>query len=149
MEPGALLSLCLVAGVFVPLVMFLVLAFAGHRIGKPGASVPAILGILISMGLSAFVLLQWLDMNPDARRAAGEQAISYHWVTLGDIDIYAGVKLDSLAVIVYFMVTVVSSCIFIFSRGYMSGHSDEVDGTSKYTASSPSCPCSPSACWDW
>ena len=95
MEPGVLLSLCLVAGVFVPLLMFLVLAFAGHRIGKPGASVPAILGILISLGLSILVLVQWLGMDADARHAAGEQAVSYHWTTLGDIDIYAGVKLDS------------------------------------------------------
>ncbi len=132
MDLGATLSLCLVAGVFVPLLMFVILVFVGHRIGKPGASVPAILGILISLGLSTYVLVAWWGMGVEARLAAAEHAISYHWTTLGDIDIDAGVKLDSLTVCVYFMVTLVSSCIFIFSRGYMSGHSDEVDRVSKY-----------------
>jgi NADH:ubiquinone oxidoreductase subunit 5 (subunit L)/multisubunit Na+/H+ antiporter MnhA subunit len=32
----------------------------------------------------------------------------------------------------YFMVTLVASCIFVFSRGYMAGHSDEVGHVSKY-----------------
>ncbi|MCH8968509.1 MAG: NADH-quinone oxidoreductase subunit L [Planctomycetes bacterium] len=132
MDVGTTLSLCLVAGVFVPLLMFLILAFGGPRLGKPGASVPAILGILSSLGLSSFVLVKWLGMNAAERLAAGEQAISYHWAALGDIDIYAAVKLDSLSIIIFFMVTLVSSCIFIFSRGYMTGRSDEVDGTSKY-----------------
>jgi len=43
-----------------------------------------------------------------------------------------GVKLDSLTVIMFFMVTFVSFWIFVFSVGYMVGHSDEVDGQSKY-----------------
>jgi len=30
------------------------------------------------------------------------------------------------------MVTLVSTCIFLFSVGYMAGHSDEIDGVSKY-----------------
>ena len=132
MELGAQLSWCLVAGVFVPLLMFVLLVFAGHKIGKPGASVPAILGILISLALSSYVLVSWLGMDSHERGIAAAQAISYHWATLGDIDIHAAVKLDSLTVCVFFMVTLVSSCIFIFSRGYMTGHSDEVDGVSKY-----------------
>ncbi len=78
MEVGTTLSWCLVAGVFVPLLMFVILAFGGPRLGKPGASVPAILGILSSFGLSSFVLVKWLGMSAAERLAAGEQAISYH-----------------------------------------------------------------------
>ena len=51
----------------------------------------------------------------------------------GVIEILIGIKLDSLTVAMYFMVTVVSFWIVVFSLGYMSGHSDEVDGQSKYS----------------
>jgi NADH:ubiquinone oxidoreductase subunit 2 (subunit N) len=37
-----------------------------------------------------------------------------------------------LTVMMYFMVTLVSTCIFVFSMGYMAGHSDEVDGQNKF-----------------
>ncbi len=126
------LSLCLCAGVGIPLLMFGLLAFAGPRLGKPGASVPAILGILSSLGVAVYVLVAWLGLQPAERLAAAEEALTVHWVTLGDIAIHFGVQLDSLTVAIYFMVTLVSSCIFVFSRGYMSGHSDEVDHTCKY-----------------
>jgi len=123
----------LLAGVFVPLLMFVFLAFFGSKLGKPGASAPALIGIIISFVLASFVLYQWWYVFEDQDRIlAAANAFSFHWATLGDIPIHFGVKLDSLTVAVYFMVALVSSCIFIFSRGYMSGHSDEVDGTCKY-----------------
>ncbi len=133
---GQQLSAILAGGMLVPLVMFLILALWGYRIGKPHSSLVAILGILISLGCAAYVTYQWWPLSAAERLTVGQQALSFHWATLGGltdgIKINAGVKLDSLTVCVYLMVTIVSSCIFIFSRGYMAGHSDEVDHQSKY-----------------
>ncbi len=123
----------LIAGTFIPLLVFIFLAFFGHRIGKPGASVPALLGIFSSFGLSAYVLYRWWwGFSADERLAASAHALDIHWVDLGTVPINAGVQLDSLTIVMYFMVTLIASCIFVFSRGYMAGHSDEVDHTNKY-----------------
>jgi len=122
-------EICLIAGVVAPLVMFAVLVFFGARIGKPASGWVAVTGVGISLALSIYVLLGW---SADA----GIEPASYPWVELSiagkTVPILFGVNLDSLTVVMYFMVTLVSTCIFVFSVGYMAGHSDEVDGQSKY-----------------
>ncbi|MBK9126424.1 MAG: NADH-quinone oxidoreductase subunit L [Phycisphaerales bacterium] len=124
------LETMLVAGVLVPLAGFVVLVFLGSRLGKPLSGWIAVLAIATSCVLSAVVLTQWLGMDAAARAAA--RSAPLHWATLGSTPIAFGVNLDSLTVIMFFMVTLVSTCIFVFSVGYMAGHSDEVDGLSKY-----------------
>jgi NADH:ubiquinone oxidoreductase subunit 5 (subunit L)/multisubunit Na+/H+ antiporter MnhA subunit len=128
------IALCL--GVAAPLVMFAVLAFLGHRIGKPASGWCAVAAVLVSLGLSTYVTLGWLGMTDAAREAASAGVYAFEWVNLSvhghDVPIEFKVKFDALTVMMYFMVTLVSTCIFIFSVGYMAGHSDEVDGQSKY-----------------
>jgi len=128
------IALCL--GVAAPLVMFAVLAFFGHRIGKPAAGWVAVAGVGISLALSSYVLLGWLGMSPTQRAELTASAMRWPWLALTsggiDVPVNFGVKLDALTVVMYFMVTLVSTCIFVFSIGYMAGHSDEVDGQSKY-----------------
>ena len=51
----------------------------------------------------------------------------------GTVPVTVGIKLDSLTVVTFFMVAFVAFWIFVFSLGYMSGHSDEIDGLSKYS----------------
>ena len=131
---GFEIALCL--GVAAPLVMFVVLAFFGHRIGKPRAGWVAVTGVVISLLLSCYVLFGWLGMSPEQHRQLTAESVRWTWLTLSaggvDVPIHFGVKLDALTVAMYFMVTLVSTCIFVFSVGYMAGHSDEVDGQSKY-----------------
>jgi NADH-quinone oxidoreductase subunit L len=128
------IALCL--GVAAPLVMFAVLAFFGHRIGKPASGWCAVAAVLVSLGLSTYVTLGWLGMTDAAREAASAGVYAFEWVNLSvhghSVPIEFKVKFDALTVMMYFMVTLVSTCIFIFSVGYMAGHSDEVDGQSKY-----------------
>jgi NADH:ubiquinone oxidoreductase subunit 5 (subunit L)/multisubunit Na+/H+ antiporter MnhA subunit len=62
------IALCL--GVAAPLVMFAVLAFLGHRIGKPASGWCAVAAVLVSLGLSTYVKLGWLGMTDAAREAA-------------------------------------------------------------------------------
>ena len=54
------------------------------------------------------------------------------WAMLGNVPLKVGVKLDSLTVIMFFMVTFIATWIHVFSVGYMAGHSDQVDHQSKY-----------------
>jgi NADH-quinone oxidoreductase subunit L len=122
----------LAVGVLIPLISFAVLAFFGHKLGKPWAGYVAVLAIGLSCVLAATVLVGWLGLDGEARGELGKTAYRFDWGRFGDLPITVGVKLDSLTVIMYFMVTFVSFWIFFFSLGYMGGHSDEVDGTSKY-----------------
>ncbi len=124
----------LALGVLIPLISFTLLAFVGHKLGKPRSAYVALLAIGLSCALSTYVLVGWLDKSPDERDALAVQAATnqFHWADFGDIAIKVGVKLDSLTVIMYFMVTFIAFWIHFFSIGYMEGHSDEVDGASKY-----------------
>ncbi len=122
------LETMLVLGVAAPLLCFVVLALFGSRIGKPWAGWVATTGIAASCLLATIVLVKWQGMTPADRPIPAV----FTWATLGSVPITFGVNLDSLTVIMFFMVSFVSTCIFVFSIGYMSGHSDEIDGQSKF-----------------
>lgn len=116
----------LIAGVAVPLVCFVLLALFGSRIGKPLAGWFAAAGIAASTVLASVVLHQWFWLGRH------DEGHTFLWSTIGSVPITVGVNLDALTVIMFFMVSFVSTCIFVFSIGYMAGHSDEIDGQSKY-----------------
>jgi len=120
----------LVTGVLIPLAGFVLLAFAGRRLGKPAAGWAAVMAIAASCGLAAKALWDWTHLDAAGRLAARTGA--WEWARLGDTVLAFGVNLDSLTIIMFFMVTLISTCIFVFSVGYMAGHSDEVDGVSQY-----------------
>jgi NADH-quinone oxidoreductase subunit L len=120
----------LVAGVLIPLASFLILALCGYRLGKPLAGWVAVLAIASSCVLSAAALVKWHGLDEAGRLAARSAPVL--WAYLGSVPLAFGVNLDSLTLIMFFMVTLVSTCIFVFSVGYMAGHSDEIDGLSKF-----------------
>lgn len=124
------LELMLVAGVLIPLASFVLLALSGSSIGKPWAGWLATAAIAASCVLSGIVLVEWRGMDEAARAAA--QSEPFLWAYLGTIPLTVGVRLDSLTVIMFFMVTFISAWIHVFSIGYMSGHSDEIAGQSKF-----------------
>jgi len=122
----------LAIGVLIPLASFVILVFWGHRLGKPVAGYVAVTAIGISCALAGCVLIDWLGRDVQARHVLETSAQRLEWARFGSLPITIGVKLDSLTVIMYFMVAFVSFWIFFFSLGYMGGHSDEIDGASKY-----------------
>ena len=128
------LEIMLIWGVAAPLIGFVLLALFGSRLGKPLSGYLACLSMGVSMVLAGVVLYQWWGLDAAARLAAAQAAYdhSFHWATLGTIPIRIGINLDSLTVIMYLMVALVSFWIFVFSLGYMSGHSDEIDGQCMY-----------------
>ncbi len=119
------LEIMLVAGVGIPLVSFAILAFFGARIGKPLAGWVATAAIAASCVLATIVLMQW-------QGGTRPEPTTFTWSHIGSTPLKVGVNLDSLTVIMYFMVTFVAMWIHVFSIGYMAGHSDEIDGRSKY-----------------
>ncbi len=126
-------EIALVAGILSPLVSFWILVFFGPRLGKPAAGlVGVVLGMGVPLALATYVLFSWWSADAAARAQLTADAFRYHWADLGGVHATIGVKLDSLTVAMYFMVTFVAFWIFVFSVGYMAGHSDEVDHQSKY-----------------
>jgi len=124
------IEVLLTGGLLLPLLAFVILVFAGARLGKPASGWVAAGAIAATTGLSALALAQWQGLDAAGRSAAQTPPIV--WAHLGTIPISFGINLDSLTLIMFFMVSLVSACIFVFSIGYMAGHSDEIDGISKY-----------------
>ncbi len=129
-----LYEILLALGVLSPFVSFWLLVFFGPKLGKPAAGwLGVFLGMFVPLCFASYVLFNWwLVETPETRAALTEHAFRFDWARLGDIPIRVGVKLDSLTVGMYFMVTFIATWIFVFSVGYMSGHSDEVAHQSKY-----------------
>ncbi len=126
-------EIALALGILSPLVSFWILVFFGPRLGKPASGwVGVILGMGVPLALATYVLLGWYGNDVETRAQLTANAFRYHWADLGSVPATIGVKLDSLTVAMYFMVTFVAFWIFVFSVGYMAGHSDEVDHQSKY-----------------
>ncbi len=124
----------LAIGVVIPLISFVILLFFGPRLGKPTAGWVAVSAMGASCVLATMTLVGWHGEDSIARMSltAAASHNQFHWADLGAVAVRIGVKLDSLTVIMFFMVTFISFWIFVFSIGYMAGHSDEVAGKSKY-----------------
>jgi proton-translocating NADH-quinone oxidoreductase chain L len=125
----------LVLGVLIPLASFFVLMLFGPRIGKPLSGWVAVAAMASSCVLATMTLVGWMgevDAGTSAELTRVAQLNQFHWADMGSVAIRIGVKLDSLTVIMFFMVTFIATWIFVFSVGYMAGHSDEVSGKSKY-----------------
>src|SRR3989304_3521587 len=128
-------ELALTLGVLSPLVSFWLLVFWGPRLGKPAAGWTAVvLGMGAPLASATYVMIGWLRALKDGKTAQlAANALRFHWADIGGVPITVGVKLDSLTVAMYFMVTFIAFWIFFFSVGYMAGHSDAVDHRSKYS----------------
>ncbi|MEE9295773.1 MAG: NADH-quinone oxidoreductase subunit L [Phycisphaerae bacterium] len=125
----------LLCGVVVPFVSFVVLLLFGPRLGKPMAGWVAVAGMGASCVLATIVLVGWMgevEAGTAAQISINAAYNQFHWASIGSVPVRIGIKLDSLTVIMFFMVSFVSFWIFVFSVGYMSGHSDEVGGKSKF-----------------
>jgi len=127
-------EILLAIAIVLPFISFWVLVFAGPKLGKPKAGwFAVVLGMGLPCVLATIVLVGWgLFETPESRAELTANAYRFEWATLGSIPLTIGVKLDSLTVAMFFMVTFVAGNIFVFSVGYMAGHSDEVDHQCKY-----------------
>ncbi len=116
--------LCL-AIFLVPLAAGLVLVFFGRRLPRGGDWL-ATAGIAASAAIALTLLVRFVfgQHDPGWHWASAEHGLSWRWLDLGAVQFSVGFWLDNMTVIMLSMVTVVSTCIFFFSQGYMHGDRD-------------------------
>ncbi|MEN6405874.1 MAG: NADH-quinone oxidoreductase subunit L [Thermoguttaceae bacterium] len=117
-----------------PLASFALILLFGPRMGRAGrhAASLATVAILTSLALSVTALTWWLVAHPlvGGHAEHGVPApIVGDWYPLGDfgsLRITVGYYIDSLTLAMFCMVTLVASCIHVYSIGYMHSELSEV-----------------------
>ena len=99
---------------------------AGIPKGQPLAGWFATAAITFSFVMSLVTLFIWLGGSTADRAAWMAEAahgdfLPALWTSIGSVDVYFGVNLDGLTIAMFVMVTLCSTCIHVFSIGYMQG----------------------------
>jgi NADH-quinone oxidoreductase subunit L len=91
--------------------------------GEPAAGWVATAAMACSLGLALLATIVWCWGDAESRAAwsAAAAGDGFRWLALGAATVHVGVKLDSLTVIMFLMVTLCATCIHAFSIGYMRG----------------------------
>ena len=98
-----------------PLVGSIAAGLFGKTIGRRGAHLLTILGVLISFIISAMTL------KAVAVDGASFNGTVYEWMTLGTLKMEVGFLVDGLTAMMMCVVTFVSLMVHIYSFGYMKG----------------------------
>ena len=104
-----------------PLVGAIAAGLFGKVIGRRGAHVITILGVLVSFLISVMVL-------KDVVGGARFNATVYEWMTLGTLKMEVGFMVDGLTAMMMCVVTFVSLMVHIYTIGYM----EEDDGYQRF-----------------
>ncbi len=135
MALDTLLLLLLGLAWLLPLGSFVVILLVGPKLGRGGrhSGLVALGAMAGSLALSAVALVAWLwEHPPGAGREHGGPMIAPlagDWYTLaecGTLRLSIGYYIDALTVTMFFMVTLVATCIHVYSLGYMHEELDEV-----------------------
>ncbi|MGA2035951.1 MAG: proton-conducting transporter membrane subunit [Thermoguttaceae bacterium] len=126
-----------------PLVSFTLIVLLGPRMGRGGrgAGYLATLAIILAFALSLVALVGWISTPSPSPGQAPAAPISGEWYVLaefGTLRLTIGYYIDALTIAMFTMVTLVASCIHVYSFGYMHEELEEVtdpltvlsDGTS-------------------
>ncbi|MEW9572495.1 NADH-quinone oxidoreductase subunit L [Rhodanobacter sp. Si-c] len=97
-----------------PLVGCVLAGFLGKQIGRAGAHSVTILGLLISCGLSFYVLYQMVWGG-----AANYDQNLYTWFEIGKFNASVGFMIDRLTAMMMVVVTFVSLLVHVYTIGYM------------------------------
>lgn len=98
-----------------PLAGSLIAGLFGKAVGRRGAHVVTILGVLISFIVSAMVL------KSVVQDGARFDATIYEWMNLGGLKMEVGFLVDGLTAMMMCVVTFVSLMVHIYTIGYMEG----------------------------
>lgn len=105
-----------VAIVLLPLAAFTILIFFGKRLPRQGDWLMTG-AIAVSLLLSIIMLGQvFRTYDPNFRVAQ-----SFEWISIGSINITPGLAVDNLTAVMLFVVTLISTLVYLFSMGYMKG----------------------------
>lgn len=121
---NALLVTLLLTVVLFPLASAATLIFFGRRLARPDWLATA----SIATGAVISLLLFWTAIvrqgDPGWSWSSAEHGLAARWLGFTGMQLQIGLYLDNLSVIMLAMVTVVATCIFTFSQGYMHGDRD-------------------------
>ena len=128
----------------IPAVSFVVILFFGKRFPRKGSEI-GIAAVGASFVLSCVALVQWIQRVDDARRhgGGGEHALraaglgrdagggrarlagvepvthTLTWWQNGGVEFDVGIQIDGLAVMMLFVVTLISLLVHVYSTEYM------------------------------
>lgn len=108
---------------FAPLVGAMVAGFAGRAIGKKATHQVAILGVLVSLLASLWVM-------HDVSQGNTFNGALYSWAVIGKLKMEVGFLIDQLTAMMMVVVTFVSLMVHVYTIGYM----EEDDGYQRFFA---------------
>ena len=108
---------------FAPLVGAMVAGFAGRAIGKKATHRVAILGVLVSLLASLWVM-------HDVSQGNTFNGALYSWAVIGKLKMEVGFLIDQLTAVMMVVVTFVSLMVHVYTIGYM----EEDDGYQRFFA---------------
>jgi NADH-quinone oxidoreductase subunit L len=100
--------------VFAPLVAFLIAGLLGRKIGDRGAQAVTCAAVLAAAFSSIALFFQVI---------VGSDPHTIHvmnWIASGDFKVAWSLRIDQLAVVMMCVINIVSSCVHVYSIGYMS-----------------------------
>ncbi len=110
-----------------PLVGFLILAFAGPRLPRPASALVGVLSVVFSAFVTLVVAAAFVSLPPENRVYA---QVLRTWMEIGPFKPEIALYMDPLSLIMLVVVTVVGSLIHIYSVEYMI----DDDGYSRFFA---------------
>ena len=108
---------------FAPLVGAMVAGFAGRALGKKATHRVAILGVLVSLLASLWVM-------HDVSQGNTFNGALYSWAVIGKLKMEVGFLIDQLTAMMMVVVTFVSLMVHVYTIGYM----EEDDGYQRFFA---------------
>ncbi len=108
-----------ILAVFLPLIGFLIAFLFGKSIGDKGAQIVTCGGIITAAIFSCILAVEVLFGG--AEHSGDPRTVTLMtWFTSGALSIDWALRIDQLSVIMMCVVTIVSSCVHVYSVGYMS-----------------------------
>ncbi len=110
-----------------PLLGFLISAFAGKRLGRPASGYLATFWVFASFAVSVLVLLGLLGMEGEHRRALvpllpGGSEVP--WISIGNFTVNYQALIDPLSMLMCLIVTGIGGLIHLYAVGYMAEDKD-------------------------
>lgn len=108
-----------ITAVFAPLVGFLLAFLFGKNIGDKGAQFVTCAGIIIA-AIASCILFVEVIFGGDHGEGAARTITLMTWISSGALAVDWSLRVDQLSVVMMCVVTIVSSCVHVYSVGYMS-----------------------------
>jgi NADH-quinone oxidoreductase subunit L len=107
-----------ITAVFAPLIGFLLAFLFGKNMGDKGAQFVTCSAVIIAAIASCMLFIEVIFAN--GGEGDPRTVTLMTWIASGALNIEWALRVDQLAVVMMCVVTVVSSCVHVYSVGYMS-----------------------------